>query len=92
MLDAIENGEVDGIITWKADRLSRNLPKGGIIVLLLQQGIIKEILTPTTQFLPSDNMLLLTIEMGMANQYSLDLSRNIKRGNKTKLEQGGFLS
>lgn len=92
MLDAIENGEVDGIITWKADRLSRNLPEGGIIVHLLQQGIIKEILTPTTQFLPSDNMLLLTIEMGMANQYSLDLSRNIKRGNKTKLEQGGFLS
>ena len=35
-------------------------------------------------------MLTLIIEMGMANQYSLDLSKNVKRGNKTKIEKGGF--
>ena len=42
------------------------------------------------RFLPEDNMLPLTLEFGTANQYSLDLSKNVKRGNKTKVDKGGF--
>ena len=38
--------------------------------------------------LPEDNALISAVEFGMANQYIRDLSTNIKRGNKTKLEKG----
>jgi hypothetical protein len=34
----------------------------------------------------------LAIELGMSNQYSKDLSVNVKRGNKTKIKNGGWCS
>jgi len=33
---------------------------------------------------------LFNVESGMANQYILDLSKNVKRGILTKLEKGGW--
>ena len=89
MMEAIEKGEIDAILTWKADRLSRNSIEGGTLLYLLEKGAIKAIKTPFSCYLPTDNTLPLTIEFGMANQYSRDLSRNVKRGNKTKIENGG---
>jgi site-specific DNA recombinase len=89
MLKVIENSSSDyGIICWKIDRLSRNPIDSGKIQWLLQQGKIKAIQTSDRQYLPSDNVLLLNIEGGMANQYILDLSKNVKRGIQTKLEKG----
>ena len=38
--------------------------------------------------MPEDNALISAVEFGMANQYIRDLSTNVKRGNKTKLEKG----
>ena len=90
MLVALERGEVDGILTWKADRLARNMIDAGEIIHLFQTHGFNVIQTPYRCYLPNDNMLTLIIEMGMANQYSLDLSKNVKRGNKTKIEKGGF--
>jgi DNA invertase Pin-like site-specific DNA recombinase len=77
-----------GIICWKIDRLSRNPIDSGKIQWLLQQGRIKAIQTSDRQYLPSDNVLLLNIEGSMANQYILDLSKNVKRGIQTKIEKG----
>lgn len=62
----------------------------GQISWLLQQGIIIEIRTPFTSYYSTDNVLAATVEFGMATQYSRDLSDNVKRGNKTKLENGGL--
>lgn len=90
LLQAIAEGKVDGILVWKADRLARNQLEGGQLMHLLQTGPIKEIRTPYNRYLPTDNVLPLNIEFGMANQYSIDLSRNVKRGNKTKIEKGGI--
>ena len=86
------NNEVEGygILCWKIDRLSRNPIDSGKIQWLLQQGKIKAIQTSDKQYLPSDNVLLLNIEGSMANQYILDLSKNVRRGIKTKLEKGGW--
>src|SRR3989339_591231 len=50
----------------------------------------KIIHTFNKQYLPSDNVLLFNVESGMANQYILDLSKNVKRGILTKLEKGGW--
>jgi hypothetical protein len=55
---------------------------------LLQKSIIKEIRTHETAHVSSDNVLMLAVHFGMANQYIRDLSQNVKRGNRTKLEKG----
>ena len=79
-----------GILCWKIDRLSRNPIDSATIQWLLQQDKLKIIQTIDRQYLPSDNVLLFNVESGMANQYILDLSRNVKRGIITKLEKGGW--
>ncbi|MBL7058350.1 recombinase family protein [Patescibacteria group bacterium] len=79
-----------GVLCWKIDRLSRNPIDSATVQWLLQQGKIKVIQTADRQYLPSDNVLLFNVESSMANQYILDLSKNVKRGIIAKLEQGGF--
>ncbi|NCN25696.1 hypothetical protein COT94_04585 [Candidatus Falkowbacteria bacterium CG10_big_fil_rev_8_21_14_0_10_37_14] len=88
LISLIKRGKIDGIICWKIDRLSRNPIDSAIIQWLLQQNDLKIIQTMDRQYLPSDNALLFNVESGMANQYILDLSKNVKRGLRAKLEQG----
>ena len=88
MIKRLEKGEANGILTWKIDRLSRNPVDSGEICWLLQQGIIKSIRTFEREYLPEDNVILLTVEGGMANQYIRELSQNVKRGMRSKLEKG----
>ncbi len=88
MLRRIEKGEANGILTWKLDRLARNFDDGGKVIGLLQRGIIQEIRTFEKSYLPSDNVLLIAVELGMANQYVRDLSVNIRRGIREKVRRG----
>lgn len=88
VLKMISSGKAQGIICWKLDRLARNFIDGGRVIDLLQRGTIKEIRTHESVHLPSDNVLLLAVQLGMANQYIRDLSQNVKRGNRAKLERG----
>ncbi len=88
MLDDITKGKADGIICWKIDRLTRNPVDGGRLQWLLLQGNIKAIYTPGRTFYPTDNVMMLSIEQAMATQYLRDLSENVKRGNRAKLERG----
>lgn len=90
MMKDIKRKKINGVLSWKADRLARNLIEGGQIIHILQTQILEAIVTPHQSYFPQSNMLLLTIEFGMANQYSLDLSKNIRRGNRTKTLQGGW--
>lgn len=90
LLAAIQAGEADAVLCWKVDRLARNMADSGRLIDLLQRGVIKQIRTYDALHLPSDNVLMLAVQLGMANQYSRDLSENVKRGNRTKLEQGGW--
>jgi len=88
MLKRLNARKADGIICWKLDRLARNPIDGGQISWMLQKGIIKHIQTDDRSYNPEDNVLLMNVEFGMANQYVLDLSKNVKRGLKTKAEKG----
>jgi site-specific DNA recombinase len=88
MLDMVTKGQIDGILCWKLDRLARNFVDGGKVIDLLQRTVIKEIRTYEATHLPSDNVLLLAVQLGMANQYIRDLSTNVKRGNREKLARG----
>jgi site-specific DNA recombinase len=90
MLDEIVSGKADGIICWKVDRLTRNPVDGGKLQWLLQQGHIKVIHTVGASFYPKDNVMMMSIEQAMATQFVRNLSENVMRGNRTKLEQGGW--
>ncbi|HEX8974822.1 MAG TPA: recombinase family protein [Patescibacteria group bacterium] len=88
MLADIQKGKANGILCWKINRLTRNPIDSGSIQFLLQEGIVQSIQTPGREYKPSDNVLLMSVETGMANQYVLDLSRDVKRGMKSKAEKG----
>lgn len=88
ILEMLSKGKIDAILCWKIDRLTRNPIDGGEIQWMLQTGKIKCIRTFEKSYYPSDNVLLLNIEQAMATQYIRDLSTNVKRGNRAKLERG----
>lgn len=88
MMKTIANGKADAILCWKLDRLARNMVDGGQVMDMLQNSFLKGIQTYESIHLPADNVLMLAVHFGMANQYSRDLSQNVKRGNRAKLERG----
>ena len=88
MLSRIQHGEATGVLAWKLDRLARNFDDGGKIIGMLQRGAIQEIRTFERTYLPSDNVLMIAVEFGMANQYIRDLSVNIRRGIREKVRRG----
>ncbi|WP_395143164.1 recombinase family protein, partial [Armatimonas sp.] len=88
LLKAIETGRADAILTWAINRLTRNPIDSGRLSWLLQNGTLSVIQTPEKQYLPSDNVLIFSVETGTANQYIIDLKKNVKRGTETKLSKG----
>jgi DNA invertase Pin-like site-specific DNA recombinase len=91
MVSLIESGHINGIITWKPDRLCRNPREGGILLQLLQDKILQEIRCATGEiYTPDSDHLILQIHFGMANQYSRNLSQNVIRGLTHKCERGEY--
>lgn len=90
MMEEIHAGKAQGVICWKLDRLARNPIDGGTISWMLQQSIIKHIATFQRAYFPTDNVLMMNLEFGMANQFILDLSANTKRGLRTRAGDGWF--
>lgn len=90
LVEDIHSGKVDGILTWSINRLSRNLIDGGMIAHLLQTGRLSFIRTPERTYKPEDNVLIMSIENGMATSFVQDLSRNVKRGMQGKVDRGGY--
>jgi DNA invertase Pin-like site-specific DNA recombinase len=90
MMQRLYRGEAVGIICWKLDRLARNPVDGGSIIWAIKQHGIK-VMTPAQSYArEDDNIILMYIEFGMAQKYVDDLSKNVKRGLKTKIENGWF--
>src|SRR3972149_4357474 len=88
MIKRVYRGEAAGIICWKLDRLARNPVDGGSIIWAIKQHGIK-VMTPAQSYArEDDNIILMYIEFGMAQKYVDDLSKNVKRGLKTKIENG----
>ena len=88
MLERIEKGEAQGVLCWQINRLSRNPVDSGTLGWMLQQGALKCIQTIDRQYLPDDNVLLFSVESGMANQFIIDLRKNSMRGMVGKAERG----
>src|ERR1039458_6131105 len=90
MMQRLYRGEAAGIICWKLDRLARNPVDGGYIIWAIKQHGIK-VVTPAQSYAhEDDNIILMYIEFGMAQKYVDDLSKNVKRGQKTKIQNGWY--
>lgn len=92
MLRRIEAGEAQGILCREISRLARNPVDSGRISWLLQRGVIQRIRTTEREYRPDDNVLLWSVESGMANQYILDLSRHVRGAIREKLGRGEWSS
>lgn len=90
MMQDIMDGKIDGILCWKLDRLARNPIDGGqVIWALKEQNLV--IQTPTQLYsAEKENQIMLYLEFGMAQRYTDDLSKNVKRGNWKKINMGGW--
>jgi site-specific DNA recombinase len=89
MLDRIERGEADGIVAWDPDRLARNTIDGGRIVYLLDTGKLKDLKFCTYTFENSpQGKYMLQISFANAKYHVDALSINVKRGNRTKVQNG----
>ena len=58
----------------------------------MQQGIIQHIQTHSQSHYPNDNVLMMSVELGMANEYVRQLSENTARGLRQKARRGEFPS
>jgi len=89
MLDRIERGEADGIIAWHPDRLARNSVDGGRIIYLLDTGKLKDLNFSSYNFEnSSQGKFMLQIVFANSKYYVDSLSENVKRGIRTKVENG----
>jgi DNA invertase Pin-like site-specific DNA recombinase len=90
MMKRLYMSEAGGIVCWKLDRLARNPIDGASIIWAMKQHRLK-VFTPSQSYSAEDeNTILMYIEFGMAQKYIEDLSKNVRRGVRMKLEKGGW--
>ena len=88
MIERLEKGEANGILCWKLNRLARNPKDAGTISWMLQTNVIQAIHSHERSYLPTDNVLMMQIDFGIANQFIKDLSGDVKRGLRDKATNG----
>ena len=89
VLERIENGEAQGIISWHPDRLARNSIDGGKIIYLLDTGKLLDLKFPSFWFENSpQGKFVLNIAFGQSKYYVDNLSENVKRGQRQQLRKG----
>lgn len=90
LMSEVESGQIDSVLTWSINRLTRNPIDGGRIAYALQMGKLKAIHTPDRTYTPEDSALLLAVETGIATSYIQDLRKNVKRGMEGNALRGWF--
>jgi site-specific DNA recombinase len=89
LMELVDAGEVDTIVTWKADRLARNARDAGTVQWALECGSLKQIITSDRPYTrDADVELFLGLELSLSAKYSKDLSKNVRRGISEKLRRG----
>lgn len=90
MIKRIKNGEANAILVQHPDRLARNLEEAGILINLVDTGILTEIRTPNTTYSTPSHMIQIIDEFARATNYSRILSIKVKEGFQSKILKGVF--
>ena len=91
MLKQIEIGEINSIIVWHADRLSRNAIDTALLIDLMDRGKLIEIVTPSQTFknTPMDKFML-SLACSQAKMENDKKGIDVKRGLEKKARMGMF--
>ena len=88
MIERIQNGEANAVLTWATNRIARNPLDGGKFVYLIQQGIIEELKTKGGTYTNTpEHLFALNIDLCVAQKASDDLSLVVRRGNVHKFHE-----
>ena len=89
LLADIRNGEINGVLTWAPDRLSRNAGDLGSLVDLMDDKKLVQIKTFSQSFSNTPNeKFLLMILCSQAKLENDNRGENVKRGIRAKCEMG----
>lgn len=89
MIEDLNSGKYNSILTWNPDRLSRNAGDLGLLVDLMDQGKLLEIRTYGQTFSNSPNdKFLLMILCSQAKLENDNRGINVKRGLRAQVERG----
>ena len=89
MLRRMEAGEASGILAWHPDRLSRNALDSGRIIHLVDTDVIRDLKFVHVPFeANASGKLMLGMLFGQSKYYVDNLSENIKRGIRQKVQNG----
>lgn len=91
ILNMLDSGQVDGIVAWHPDRLSRNAIDAAAISHRITRGIIKDLKFASFSFDNSpEGVMMLQMTMSQSQYFSSKLSKDVKRGNERKRSLGGL--
>lgn len=89
MMRLVQSGRVSTIVCWKLDRLARNPVDGGTVIWAMDKRRLGSIVTPQSTFANTSNdKFWMSLEFGMAKKYVDDLSDNVRRGIRQKIQRG----
>ena len=93
MLNRLEKGEAQGILSWHPDRLARNSVDGGRIIYLLDTGKLSALKFPQFWYEnTAQGKFMLNMAFGQSKYYVDSLSENVKRGLRQKVRNGIYPS
>jgi site-specific DNA recombinase len=91
MIRRIYKGDARHIVTWNANRLSRNSKDAGEIIYAFDQNALISIKTPNRTYRNTkEDKFMLSIEFGTSKLYSDEISANVLRGYQAKYERGEY--
>ena len=89
MVELLECGKYQGVLAWHPDRLSREPLSGGMIMHLLDRGVIKELQFASYTFNNSpEGKMMLGLSLSQSKYSSEKLSVDVKRGMLKKCKLG----
>ncbi len=89
MVELFESGTVQGCLAWHPDRLSREPISGGMIMHLLDRGVIKDLKFASYNFDNSpEGKMMLSFVLSQSKYFSEKLSIDVKRGMLKKCRNG----
>lgn len=89
MLAMADAGEIDGILAWHPDRLSRNEMDAAAVTMRLRKGILRDMLFVEYFFHNSpEGIMMLQFALSQSQYYSAKLAVDVKRGLRSKIENG----
>ena len=89
MIQTVVSGKMQGILTWNANRLSRNAVDAARLIELMDQGKLTEIITPSQAFrnTPQDKFMF-SLMCSQAKMENDSKGIDVRRGLRKKNEMG----